>query len=344
MTIPTRREPSFHGVDTAPSNGTHGSAHAGAHHGGHAGGVAAPTPAVGRVNGFGRFISTVQIVATLLAVPLGLASGYSIYRANFSVETTCQNLRGNIIGMLDKNVDATTRRMLVRRDVESFEQNCGAVDPDAHAAFKALLAREKPAAHVTVVAKTDAAATPAQAARIPAPKPTPKPAPQVASTSGSKADSQPELEPEPDMTDRAASLSDARWLAGVRQALVTHAQTTPDLAAAPERPVAAAPATLAAQAQTLAAGQSPRVVLPSSWPVPAQTQTQTQTQGQVAAPQMQLVPQTANADHPVPPAPIPVIAPVPGPGTTAREERASPLGAFIARLPLIGRVIEPAGN
>ena len=42
-----------------------------------------------------------QIVASLLAVPLGLASGYSIYRANFSPETTCQTLRGNIIGMLD---------------------------------------------------------------------------------------------------------------------------------------------------------------------------------------------------------------------------------------------------
>ena len=85
-------------------------------------------------------VSTVQIVGSLLAVPLGLASGYSIYRANFSPETTCQALRTNIIGMLDKNVDATTRRMLVRRDIEAFEQNCGAVDPDAHAAFKTLLA------------------------------------------------------------------------------------------------------------------------------------------------------------------------------------------------------------
>ena len=87
-----------------------------------------------------------QVVGSLLAIPVGLASGYSIYRANFSVETTCQSLRANIVSMIDKSVDAGTRRMLVRRDVETFEQTCGTVDPDATAAFKALLAADKPAA------------------------------------------------------------------------------------------------------------------------------------------------------------------------------------------------------
>ena len=51
-------------------------------------------------------VSSVQIVGSLLAVPLGLASGYSMYKANFAVDTTCQNLRANIVAMLDKNVDA----------------------------------------------------------------------------------------------------------------------------------------------------------------------------------------------------------------------------------------------
>ena len=92
-----------------------------------------------------RTVGMLQVVGSLLAVPVGLASAYSIYRANFSVETTCQSLRADIISMLDKSVDAGTRRMLVRRDVETFEQTCGAIDPDATAAFKTLLATEKPA-------------------------------------------------------------------------------------------------------------------------------------------------------------------------------------------------------
>ena len=64
-----------------------------------------------------------QVVGSLLAIPVGLASAYSIYRANFSADTTCQTLRANIVSMLDKSVDAGTRRMLVRRDVEKLRAN-----------------------------------------------------------------------------------------------------------------------------------------------------------------------------------------------------------------------------
>ena len=90
-----------------------------------------------------RMLSTLQIAGTLLAVPVGLGSAYSMYRANFSAEATCQSLRANIVAMLDRSVDANARHMLVRRDVETFERSCGAVDPDATAAFKTLLAADK---------------------------------------------------------------------------------------------------------------------------------------------------------------------------------------------------------
>src|SRR5215475_655969 len=93
-----------------------------------------------------RFVTVIQMTGSLLAVPVGIASAYSFYRANFSPETTCQSLRSNIVAMLDKSVDAATRRVLVRRDVEAFEKTCGAVDPDATTAFKTLLAVEKTAA------------------------------------------------------------------------------------------------------------------------------------------------------------------------------------------------------
>src|SRR5689334_2135759 len=97
-----------------------------------------------KASGFTRFLAAVQIIGSLLAVPVGIASAYSFYRANFSPETTCQTLRSGIIALLDKSVDATTRRTLVRRDVETFEKTCAAVDPEATAAFKTLLAAEKP--------------------------------------------------------------------------------------------------------------------------------------------------------------------------------------------------------
>ncbi len=115
-----------------------------------------------------RTVNMLQVVGSLLAIPVGLASGYSIYRANFSVDTTCQALRANIVSMIDKSVDASTRRMLVRRDVEKFEQSCGAIDPDATAAFKELLAADKapvPAAAMAAPAPQRAEAQPKPAVR-----------------------------------------------------------------------------------------------------------------------------------------------------------------------------------
>jgi hypothetical protein len=90
-----------------------------------------------------RTMSVLQIVGTVLAIPVGLGSAYSMYKNNFTAEASCQALRANIILILDKSVDASARHMLVRRDVEAFEKTCGGVDPDAAAAFKGLLAADK---------------------------------------------------------------------------------------------------------------------------------------------------------------------------------------------------------
>ena len=86
--------------------------------------------------GFTRFMTVVQVAGSLLAIPLGLASGYSIYHSSFSAEARCQGLRANIISMLDKSADASTLRMLMRRDVADFETACGTVDPDAVEGFQ----------------------------------------------------------------------------------------------------------------------------------------------------------------------------------------------------------------
>ncbi|HEY4142140.1 MAG TPA: hypothetical protein VGM57_12045 [Pseudolabrys sp.] len=88
-------------------------------------------------------MSLLQVLGTVLAIPVGIGSAYTMYKSNFTAEASCQALRANIIQILDKSVDAGARHMLVRRDVEAFEKTCGGVDPDAAAAFKGLLASDK---------------------------------------------------------------------------------------------------------------------------------------------------------------------------------------------------------
>ena len=186
-----------------------------------------------------RFVTAIQLVGSLLAVPIGIASAYSFYRANFSPDTTCQNLRSGIIAMLDKSVDAATRRILVRRDVEAFEKSCGTVDPDATAAFKTLLEVEKvaaPAKAPTAVATTPTAPKVQHVetlAKEPVRKVEPRPQPVAKQPTASPSTSVATVEAEP--VHRDPAVSDAQWLDAVRQALVTHKQEIhpPELAKAP---------------------------------------------------------------------------------------------------------------
>ncbi len=164
-----------------------------------------------------RFVTVIQMVGSLLAVPVGIGSAYTFYRANFSPETTCQSLRNGIIAMLDKGVDASTRRILVRRDVESFEKTCAAVDPEATAAFKALLAAEKSppvaaAAPATKAQPNDAAPKEPVHKAEPRPQATPK---QAATNTNTQT-------PAAQNARRDPAVSDTQWLDAVRQALVTH--------------------------------------------------------------------------------------------------------------------------
>ena len=278
------------------------------------------------------FMTVLQVAGSLLAIPVGLASAYSIYRANFSVETTCQSLRANIVSMIDKSVDASTRHMLVRHDVEKFEQTCGAIDPDATAAFKTLLAADKPAVPVAapVVRHVEAAPKepvhkaephPQAAAKVPA-------APPAAATTVARRD---------------PAESDAQWLDAVRGALLTHHAERP-AAEAVKVPVthavipaqwpaqqnaalpAPAPAVAPAQAIAPAAPVAAPMVAPALPPATA-----------VAAPP---VPQAA-PDHPVPPAAIPNPDDV---AAAKPEQHRSRIGRWIAKIPLMGNVIDNGWN
>jgi len=183
-----------------------------------------------------RFMTAVQVIGTLVGIPVGLASVYSIYHSNFTVEARCETLRGGIISMLDKSADASTLRTLVRRDVVTFETNCGSVDPDAVKAFRALLAERSPVA--APVGRTAPVTTPAPKAE---PEQAAREAYPAAETTKQVAPVKAAL-PAPDVkaieaksARRDAETSDARWISSVRDALV-HAPALDDAAAVPQAP------------------------------------------------------------------------------------------------------------
>jgi hypothetical protein len=256
-----------------------------------------------------RFIHGLQVIGSLLAIPVGLASAYSVYHTNFTVEARCASLRANIVSMLDKSADAATLRMLVRRDAATFEQTCGAVDPDAVKAFKALL--------------TGKAAAPAQqqAAREPVRQPAETAKQNEASKPTPVAAEAKPVEAKPGRRD--AETTDAKWIVSVREAL-THAP------AAQEETMAAPVATPAPPAMQPPLQQTPqpRVVheAPAAPPMP------------LAAPVLPapvaIAPAPAPAaDHPVPPGSIPYIQPAAKPAET------TPGHSWIAKIPLLNRVV-----
>lgn len=286
-----------------------------------------------KASGLTRFVTAIQLIGSVLAVPIGIASGYSFYRANFSPETTCQNLRTSIVSMLDKGVDATTRRVLVRRDVEEFEKTCGAVDPDATAAFKTLLATSKPATKV----ESDAISAEPSLARI---DPRPKEATRKVEPRPQAAAKAPTATPAPAVGEpvrRDTTVSDAQWLDAVRQALVSH---KPESGSADVKPQTSVPA-----------GQ-PTARETNKLPAPGTASTASVAPAPVTAPSATVAPalpppvaiaaptQQVDADHPVPPGSIPET---PSPDTAKPDEKGrSRIGKWISSIPLLGPVVDNA--
>jgi hypothetical protein len=285
-----RRDPPFHSGahEPAPTSGLH-TAHAAHPH---------------------RFMTALQLIGALLAIPVGLASAYSIYHSNFSAEAQCQSLRGNIIAMLDKSADASMLRMLVRRDVVAFETTCGTVDPDAVAAFKMLLARK------TAAVPPPMASPPKPLARDPAHAV--QPAKPAAAKPALVA-----VEARPIRRDTAAS--DANWVASVREALI-HASATREKSAEPAAPIAAAVPPAAPQLHVPTEPRAPALSLAPP-PVAAPVLPPTASVAAVPAP-------APVSDHPVPPGSIPDSIPA-----VPAEKPAHAGGGWLSKIPLLNRVV-----
>jgi hypothetical protein len=271
---------------------------------------AQPNAAAHHGSRIGRLMLLMQLAGSALAIPVGLASGYSIYRANFSPETACQTLRSNIVSMIDKQIDASTRRMLVRRDVEEFEKTCGTVDPDAETAFKALLASGPPPAAAPTTQTVQPLALPAQEWKRPEPAHAMRaPAKEAKEAKETKDVREPAREARVQPSDAAG---DARWLDAVRHALTAHQieraateATVKPLAPPPVThlaPVSAAPVTGAPVAVTSEATAIPAPL--TTAPAPAAPTLPPPASIGASAPTPSAL--RADADHPVPPASIPV--------------------------------------
>lgn len=298
-----------------------------------------------------RMMGVLQLAGSFLAIPVALGSAYSVYQANFSPDTQCQQLRANIIAMIDKKIDAATRRMLVRRDVETFEKTCGAFDPDAKAAFVTLLAeprgtplravvvpkaeapKDEPAKAEAVKAEPAPAAVKAEAAKPEAPakevarKPELRPSVTAKQTPAPAVPAAAAAEP----VQRDAVVSDASWLASVRGALVNH---DPEQAAAvqPARPSAAPPAAWPTP-ENRAVSQPPAAPVSlappaTSAPVASPEAIATSAPALPPATSVSTMPaQRADPDHPVPPGSIPE--------NTASTENSG----WVAKIPFVGQVL-----
>ena len=302
-----------------------------------------------RGHGHSRFMTAVQVISTLVAIPVGLASVYSIYRSNFTAEARCESLRGNIVSMLDKSTDASTLRMLVRRDVVTFETNCGAVDPDAVKAFKALLAA-KAAPKIAPMAAP--AEPPKQVVHEPVQKPVemakpaapPKAAP-VAPVVEAKPAEIKSAEPKP--VRRDAESSDANWINSVREAL-THAPAEQEQAAKAQPETPTQPVQMNVQPSP-----APAVVQPSLPPAQARVVPEAP-----ATPPLSLAPPvapalpepvpvaaapapTSAANHPVPPGSIPDAQPSAQPSVQSLAKPAEPASghSWLAKIPLVNRIV-----
>ena len=296
-----------------------------------------PRPA--RAPRLARAMSALQMFGTLLAIPLGIGSGYTMYRANFSPEATCQSLRASIVSMLDKNVDAHTRHTLVRHAVVASEQSCGGVDPDATAAFKSILASEQTAA--TGARRVEAKPMSERPLDTKSVGEKPKEAAR-------KAEPQQEAAPrqavaEPKAPQRDAAVSDAAWLAAVRGALtVNDAVPTPpariDTAVANPAPIAPP------ETRTVVLGARPKAELRATLPSPEPAIVAPPQAAPALPPPATITTAPAprqDAEHPVPPASIPEQpAPIQNDVVAAQHEP-SRLGAFIGQIPLVGKLIEP---
>src|SRR5262249_52784148 len=70
-----------------------------------------------------------QITGAMLGVPAAAAGTFAAYQSYFSTDVTCQKLRNDIIGIMERNVAPETKRSLLKKDVAECDKLCGGGAP-----------------------------------------------------------------------------------------------------------------------------------------------------------------------------------------------------------------------
>jgi hypothetical protein len=86
-----------------------------------------------------HLVKLLQMTGAALAIPAAAAGTFAAYQSYFSTDMTCQKLRNDIVGILERNVAPDTKRSLLKKDVTEFDKFCGEGDPDARAIFQAAM-------------------------------------------------------------------------------------------------------------------------------------------------------------------------------------------------------------
>jgi hypothetical protein len=91
-----------------------------------------------------HLVRLLQITGAALGIPAAAAGTFAAYQSYFSTDVTCQKLRNDIIGIMERNVPPETKRSLLKKEVTEFDTLCGERDPEARVIFQAAM-RDHPA-------------------------------------------------------------------------------------------------------------------------------------------------------------------------------------------------------
>jgi hypothetical protein len=94
-----------------------------------------------------HLVRLLQIAGAALGIPAAAAGTFAAYQNYFSTDVTCQKLRNDIIGIMERNVPPETKRSLLKKEVTEFDKLCGERDPEARVIFQAAMSDHPAEAH-----------------------------------------------------------------------------------------------------------------------------------------------------------------------------------------------------
>jgi hypothetical protein len=68
-----------------------------------------------------HLVRLLQITGAALGIPAAAAGTFAAYQSYFSTDVTCQKLRNDIIGIMERNVPPETKRSLLKKEVTEFD-------------------------------------------------------------------------------------------------------------------------------------------------------------------------------------------------------------------------------